>query len=73
LEVTRRTLARLLASSVVATGASVPAVLLAETSQTAADSDDDQKMAAEQMRASAQQLDKVKLPMATEPAFHFKA
>lgn len=36
-------------------------------------SDDDSKTVHEQMANSAQQLAKVKLPMATEPAFHFKA
>lgn len=67
---TRRSLARLLASNALISGAAVPAVLAA---QTAADSGNDQEIVAGQMRDNAQQLDKVKLPMATEPAFRFQA
>lgn len=44
----------------------------AGSSQTASP-DADLESAREQMKASAQQIAKVKLPMATEPAFHFKA
>jgi hypothetical protein len=42
-------------------------------SQTAPVTDEDLKSAQDQMRANAEQIAKVKLPMATEPAFHFKA
>lgn len=63
---TRRTLARLLASSAVA-----PAALISQIPES--QPTDDQKIVAEQMRESAGQLNKVKLPMATEPAFRFKA
>jgi hypothetical protein len=34
---------------------------------------EDLKSAREQMSTNIQQIAKVKLPMATEPAFHFKA
>jgi hypothetical protein len=44
----------------------------AATSQ-APPSDADLDAAREQMKTNAQQIAKVKLPMATEPAFHFKA
>jgi hypothetical protein len=42
-------------------------------SQTAPADNEDLKSAQDQMRTNAQQIAKVKLPMATEPAFHFKA
>jgi hypothetical protein len=35
--------------------------------------DEDLQSARDQMRTNAQQIAKVKLPMPTEPAFHFKA
>jgi len=38
-----------------------------------AESDEDMRAVREQMRNNAQQLAKVSVPMATEPAFHFKA
>jgi hypothetical protein len=41
--------------------------------QRAAPGDADLEAARELMRTNAQQIAKVKLPMATEPAFHFKA
>jgi hypothetical protein len=41
--------------------------------QAPAPDDEDSKAAHEQLRANAQQLAQVPLPMATEPAFHFKA
>jgi len=63
MDVTRRTLARMLAGTAAVAAAAAPQ----ETS------DDDSKTVHEQMANSAQQLAKVKLPMATEPAFHFKA
>jgi hypothetical protein len=48
------------------------AVPQASGSQTPAP-DADLDSAREQMKANAQQIAKVKLPMATEPAFHFRA
>lgn len=39
----------------------------------AADSDADLKAARDQLRANAEQIAKVPLPMATEPAFRFRA
>ena len=50
--------------------AAPPAALLAQTPAAATD---DQNFVAAQLRAAADQLKQVKLPMATEPAFHFKA
>lgn len=67
---TRRSLARLMASTALASTAAAPAALLA---QTPAATTDDANFVAAQMRAAADQLKQVKLPMATEPAFHFKA
>jgi hypothetical protein len=60
--ITRRKLAGILA-------ASVPVAVAAPQ----AASDDDNKSAHDQMQNNAQQLAKVAVPMATEPAFHFKA
>lgn len=66
MDVTRRTLAHLFAATV--------AVPLAEAAPQAspAQSDDD-RSAHELLRSNAEQLAKVALPMATEPACHFKA
>ena len=61
--VTRRSLARMLAGA---------AVARKTVAQTAAPGDADLEAARELMRANAQQIAQVKLPMATEPAFHFK-
>lgn len=61
--VTRRSLARVLAAAAVSQTGS------AQTPSSDADLDS----AREQMKTSARQIAKVKLPMATEPAFHFKA
>jgi hypothetical protein len=41
--------------------------------RTAAPGNADLEAARELMRTNAQQIAQVKLPMATEPAFHFKA
>jgi hypothetical protein len=49
------------------------AVARKTVAQTAAPGDADLESAREAMRANARQIAKVKLPMATEPAFHFKA
>jgi hypothetical protein len=64
MDVTRRTLARALAGTAVAT--------VVEAQAPAAGSDDD-KAARELMRNNAEQLGKLSLPMATEPAFRFRA
>jgi hypothetical protein len=64
MNVSRRKLAGMLAA----------AVPIAVSAQTPAPTEDaDLKSARDQMRNQAQQLAKVKLPMATEPPFHFKA
>jgi hypothetical protein len=42
-------------------------------SQTAAPADADLESARELLRTNVAQIAKVKLPMSTEPAFHFKA
>ncbi len=65
MDVTRRKLARMLAAS-----AAVP---IAAEAQSPVQIDENLKSARDQMKNNAQQLAKVKLPMATEPAFHFKA
>jgi hypothetical protein len=63
MDVTRRTLAHMLAAA-----AAVPVVAAPQ-----APSSDDSKTAHEQMLNTTQQLAKVSLPIGTEPAFHFKA
>jgi hypothetical protein len=65
LGVTRRSLARMLAVAAAAPQAGV--------SQTGAAPDADLESARDLMRTNSGQIAKVKLPMATEPAFHFKA
>ncbi|HLX44932.1 MAG TPA: hypothetical protein VKR43_15910 [Bryobacteraceae bacterium] len=66
MDVTRRTLTRLVAAAV--------ATPLMEAAPQAppAESDDD-RSAHDLLRSNAQQLAKVSVPMATEPAFRFKA
>jgi hypothetical protein len=63
-KVTRRSIARMLAAA-----AAVPQTATPQTPSADADLD----AARAQMKTSAQQIAKVKLPTATEPAFHFKA
>jgi hypothetical protein len=63
-KVTRRSIARILAAA-----ATVPQAATPQTPPADADLDS----ARAQMKTSAQQIAKVKLPTATEPAFHFKA
>jgi hypothetical protein len=63
MKVTRRNIARMLATTAIGTASASP--------QT--DSDEETKSAHDQMRNNAQQLAKVRVPMATEPAFQFKA
>jgi hypothetical protein len=54
-------------------GAAVAQGVSQTVAQTAAPGDADLESAREAMRTNARQIAKVKLPMATEPAFHFKA
>lgn len=61
---TRRSLAKALAAAAIVRDSS--------NAQTAS-ADADLQSARDQMRSNAEQIAKVKLPMATEPAFHFKA
>jgi hypothetical protein len=63
MKVTRRSLAQMLAVAAVPRTASSQEPPVNE----------DLNSAREQMRTNIQQIAKVKLPMATEPAFHFKA
>jgi hypothetical protein len=74
MDVTRRTLTRLVAAAVATplTPAITQAVTQAAPQASPAESDDD-RSARELLRSNAQQLAKVSLPMATEPAFRFKA
>jgi hypothetical protein len=61
--ITRRKLAGLLAAT-----AAIPTAAAPQT-----DNDEETRSAHEALRNNAQQLDKIPLPMATEPAAHFKA
>ena len=56
-------------------GLSASAVLLAQTPAPPlpANSDEELKAARDQIQQNLQQLDKVPMPMSTEPAIHFKA
>ena len=65
MDVTRRSLAKLLAVAAAAPQAGV--------SQAPSQGDADLDSAREQLRTNLAQIAKVKLPMATEPACHFKA
>ncbi len=65
MDVTRRSLARMLAVAAAAQRSGI--------SQTSQPANADLESARDQMRTNAQRIAKVKLPMATEPAFHFKA
>jgi hypothetical protein len=64
MNVTRRSLVHLLTAAT-AVSASVAAQ--------APSTDDDLKIQRDQMRANFESLAKVPIPMAVEPAFHFKA
>jgi hypothetical protein len=68
MKVTRRKLARILAAA-----AAVPGVAAPQAPSAVSSGDEDLNTAREQLRNNAQQLAKVNLPMATEPAFRFKA
>jgi hypothetical protein len=65
MDVTRRSLARVLAAAAVAPKPS--------QAQPPSSADADLQSARDRMRSNAQQIAKVKLPMAVEPAVHFKA
>ena len=64
MDISRRTLACLFAATV--------ATPVTEAAPQGAETDDD-KAAREQMQNNKEQLAKVPLPMATEPAVHFRA
>jgi hypothetical protein len=64
MQVTRRSIARMLAAA-----AAVPQTATPQAPSADADFDS----AREQVKSYAQQVAKVKLPASTEPAFHFKA
>jgi hypothetical protein len=68
MNVTRRNMARMLAATT-----AIPVVAISTVAQAPADSDEEARSAHDLMRSNAQALAKVKLPMATEPAVHFKA
>jgi hypothetical protein len=67
MNITRRKLAMLAASAPLVTVA-VPA-----EAQAPADSDEETRSAHELLRTNTQALAKVRVPIAAEPAFHFKA
>ncbi len=64
--VTRRSLAKMIAAA-----AAASRVGIAQAGQPAPNAD--LESARSQIKANFEQIAKVKLPMATEPAFHFKA
>lgn len=68
MKVTRRNMARMLAAAT-----AIPAVVISADAQAPADADEETRSAHDLMRSNAQALAKVKVPMATEPAVHFKA
>jgi hypothetical protein len=63
MNVTRRSLAKLMAAA-----AAVPAAAVAQS-----DADEETRSAHEALKNNAEQIAKVEIPMATEPPFHFKA
>jgi hypothetical protein len=70
MNITRRTLARMLAATAAANGAE------AQTPSAASPSsgiDEDMIAVQEQLQSNERDIAKVMLPMATEPAFRFKA
>ncbi len=62
MKITRRKLA-----AVLATSAAAPAIVTAQPS------DEETQSAHDLLRTNAEALKKIKIPMATEPPFHFKA
>jgi hypothetical protein len=73
MNVTRRKMARMLAATTALPVVPILAVAIPAEAQAPADSDEETRSAHDLMRSNAQALAKVKLPMATEPAVHFKA
>jgi|HubBroStandDraft_6_1064221.scaffolds.fasta_scaffold333288_2 hypothetical protein len=73
MNVTRRNMARMLAATTAIPVLAVSVVPVSDAAQAPADSDEETRSAHDLMRTNAQALAKVKLPMATEPAVHFKA
>jgi hypothetical protein len=73
MNVTRRNLARMLAATTAIPAVVIPVVADPAAAQAPAESDEETRSAHDLMRSNAQALAKVKLPMATEPAAHFKA
>lgn len=67
MKLTRRSLAKIVAA------AAVPAAATTAIAAPQAESSEEAKSAHDALRNNAQQIAKVKLPMATEPACHFKA
>jgi len=65
MKITRRKLA--------AAALSTPAAALAQLRRAPAATDDDLKAARDRLRSNAEALAKENVPMATEPAFQFKA
>ena len=70
-KITRRRLAAVLAPAVLASAA--PAQTSASSADAAANPAEELRLARERIRNNAGALEKVRLPMATEPAFQFKA
>ena len=68
MSVTRRKMARMLAATT-----AIPVLAISAEAQAFSDSDEETRSAHDLMRSNAQALAKVRLPMATEPAVHFKA
>jgi hypothetical protein len=64
MKITRRKLA-----AVLATSAAAPAIISAQP----AASDEETQSAHDSLRNNAEALKKIKIPIATEPPFHFKA
>jgi hypothetical protein len=74
MNVTRRKLARMIASSTALTGIAIAGASVSAEAQTpAANSDEETQSAHDLLRNNAQALAKVKMPITTEPAVHFKA
>jgi hypothetical protein len=73
MNVTRRNMARMLAATTAIPVLAISVVPTPADAQAPADSDEETRSAHDLMRSNAQALAKVKLPMATEPAVHFKA
>jgi hypothetical protein len=73
MNVTRRNMARMLAATTAIPVLAVSAAPVSDAAQAPADADEETRSAHDLMRSNAQALANVKLPMAAEPAVHFKA